>query len=327
MKIKDIANKIIPVFNSEKDELQQDIYIEQEEHHKDNEQQKESPKKEEVILEKLVRIYNNCDKINDTTLVDKIERLEIEEKTEKINESIKCIIAKKIAVDCMKYGGPKLPTMMRIMPATEMLEINLPFLAEEEYHKVKKTYEKSGKKYYEYDDEQQKLVKQKILENIAKEVVKNFEEIGDISIPSIEALKSLNDEEIHIFVNAIKHLGHKRGIGKEEVEIVKKQLKGTTVGEWKNLKRMLEKMKSKDREIAIKKIMSVLNENRNKTEHEKALEREIDKIGEYIRKIPIEEKRIDTAKSIIEVLEHQNKIYNKDKEKTSARKTDSNEER
>lgn len=183
---------------------------------------------------------------------------------------------------------------------------------------------KNGKEYYKYGEEQKKMVKQKVLENIAKEVAKNYEEIGDISIPQIESLKNLNEEEIRIFINTIRHPGHEIEIGKEDIEILKKQLKGNTVGEWKNLKRMLDKMKIKDREIAIKKIMKVLSDNRNKTEKEKALDLEIDKIADCIRKIPDDEKREKTTKAIIEVLEQQNKLNNKDKEQEliTVRKTE-----
>lgn len=271
----------------------------------EEEQIKKEKAKENKILSSLEEIYEMCDSINDANLVDKIETLGINTRTEKINEILRNIIAKKVAIDCMKFGGPKLPTMMRIMPAVEMLEVDLPDLAEKEYYKEKTVYDKEGKEYYIYGIEQKKMVKQKILENIAKDVAKNFEEIGDISIPQIESLKNLTEEEMNVFVNTIKHPGRITEIGKEEIEMVEKQLKGGTGGEWKNIKRMLERMRVKDRERVVKEFMQILNDNKNKTEKEKKLDEEIAQIGDCIKKIPDDDRRTNAVKAILDVLEQQ----------------------
>lgn len=266
------------------------------------EQMKREQDKENRALSKLDELYNNCESINDTILVDDISKLNIERKTEKINEKIKQIVSKKVAIDCMNFGGPKLPTLMKIMPATEMLEEDLPSLVETEYQKAKAGYEEEEKEYYRYDDERKKMVKGKILENIAKEVASNFEEIGDISIPQIDALKNLNEEEIRTFVNAVKKPGHQIEIGKEDVKMVERQLRGGSIGELENLQKMLGKMKSNDRERAVSGFIQQLKVNKTKEQQE--LDIAISDIGSKIRRLPME-KQLDAAKAISDILDQQ----------------------
>mgnify|MGYP004506782989 CR=1 FL=1 len=257
--------------------------------------------KEKNIISKLENLYNRCSNINDAILVDEISKLNIEKKTEKINEKIKQIISKKVAIDCMDFGGPKLPTLMKIIPATEMLEIDLPNLVEKEYQKAKVKYDEDEKKYYKYDGETKKMVKGKILENIAKEVASNFEEIGDISIPQIEALKNLNEDEIKIFVNAVKKPGHQIKLGEDDVKMVERQLRGGSIGELENLQNMLGKMKSNDRERAVSGFIQQLKVENNSRE-QKELDIAILDIGYKIRRLP-EDKQLDAARAISDILD------------------------
>lgn len=266
------------------------------------EQIKREQDKEKNIISKLDEFYDKCEGINDAILVGDISKLNIERKTEKISERLKQIVAKKVAIDCMKFGGPKLPTLMKIMPATEMLEEDLPALVETEYQKAKAEYEEDEKEYYRYNAERKKMVKGKILENIAKEVASNFEEIGDISIPQIDALKNLNEEEIRIFVNAVKKPGRQIEIGEDDIKMVEKQLRGDSIGELENLQRMLGKMKSNDREKAVSGFIQQLKVNKTKEQQE--LDLAISDIGTKIRRLPME-KQLDAAKTISDILDKQ----------------------
>ena len=146
------------------------------------------------------------------------------------------------------------------------------------------------------------MVKGKILENIAKEVASNFEEIGDISIPQIDALKNLNEEEIRIFVNAVKKPGHQIEIGEDDIKMVEKQLRGDSIGELENLQRMLGKMKSNDREKAVSGFIQQLKVNKPKEQQE--LDLAISDIGTKIRRLPME-KQLDAAKTISDILDQQ----------------------
>ena len=263
---------------------------------------------EQKILSELTKIYNNCDEINDNELATMIEKLEIGTRTEKIEEKLEHIIAKRVALDCMKYGGPKIPTMIRIMPATDMLEANLPFLTEKEYQKIKSDYDEQGKEYHIYGTKEKKLVKEKLLENIAKKVAENFDEIGDISVPQIEQLQKLNEEELNLFTNTVKNYCSSEKLDKNDIDRIKRQLRGDTVDEWDNLKRMLEKMKPKDREIAVRNFLQMLKSNEDKTPKQKEFDKTMADICECIKKIP-SKKRLNTAKAILKVLEeHQEKV-------------------
>ena len=78
----------------------------------------------------------------------------------------------------------------------------------------------------------------------------------------------------------------KSKIAKDDVEMIRKQLKGDTVGEWKKLKRILERMKPNDREKAVNKFLQLLKINKSKTEEQKELDYIIDDIEIGIRKLP-----------------------------------------
>ena len=154
-----------------------------------------------------------------------------------------------------------------------------------------------------------------LLENIARKVAENFEEIGDISVPQIEQLRNLNEEELDDFINTVKNFCHKEMMSEDDVERMKRQLNGDTVEEWENLKRMLEKMKPKDREIAVRDFMKLLKAKEKKTEAQKKLDETIADIDTNIKKLP-NEKRLSTAKMILSVLKEQQqaiKIWQKHK--------------
>ena len=292
--------------NSNDEDIQKEQQAELEKRLKDDERKKDLAKEKEV-LDQLTEIYKKCEEINDNELVDKVN--EIEKRTEKIDEKLKHIIAKRIAVLCMEVGSGKLPTLMQIMPATDMLEANLPVLVEKEYQKLTIDYDEQGKEYRPYGKEQKEELKKKLLENIARKVAENFEEIGDISVPQIEPLRELKEEEINVFINAVKIYCHKEKIGENDIDRIKRQLKGDEVEEWENLKRILEKMKPKDREIAVRDFMKLLKAKEKKTEAQKELDEVIADIYIHIKKLP-NDKRLSTAKMILNVLEEQQQAIN-----------------
>ena len=270
----------------------------------EEEQRKQLLEKENQILSKLTEIYDTCDEINDNKLATMIRDLKIETRTEKIDEKLEHIIAKRVALDCMIFGGPKIRKMAEIMPVVDMLEANLPLLVEKEYKEIKVEYDEQGKKYHPYGEEQKDEVKKLLLENIAKKVAENFNEIGDISVPQIEQLRNLNKEETNIFVKSVQTYCKNGELGEGDIERIQRQLNGDTVEEWENLKRILEKMKNQDREEAVRKFLQELKGNENKTQKQKELDKVIADIGIYIKKMP-NEKQLSTAKTIVNALEQQ----------------------
>lgn len=268
------------------------------------EQRQATLAKEKELLSNLTKIYNTCEEISDNELVEEIDDLEITTRTEKIDNLLEHIIAKKMALDCMQFGGPKIPTMMRIMPAVDMLEANLPLLIEEEYQKIKVEYDEQGKEYHEYDKREKQMVKIKLLENIAKKVARDFKELGNINVPQIDQLRNLSEVESNIFITTIRTSCHEEQLNEDDVEMIQRQLNGTAIDEWKNLNRILKKMKPKDREIAIRDFMKLLKFNETKTHSQKELDESIANIGIEIKKLPTD-KQLSTAKTILSTLKQQ----------------------
>lgn len=267
------------------------------------EQQEELEKKQEQkTLQQLQKIYDTCEKMNDNQLVQEIRKVKIDTKTNKIEEAIKHIIAKKTALDCMRFGGPKIPTMAQVISPVEMLEMNFPFLVEKEYKSIKKAYDEQGKEYHEYGVAEKRMVKKKILENIAKTVAKNFEEIGDISVPQSEQMGSLNKEEIEIFTDAVKKFCKREQLSDIEIERIHRQIKGDTSNELEDVIRMLEKMKPIERERYVSMFKKQMTENDEKTMQEKELDAAIYALQQQIKKLPNED-GIQTATMITNMLQ------------------------
>lgn len=197
----------------------------------DEEIQKEQEEKLKKVLEKqniskLNSIYDNCEDVNDIQLVKFIDELAIDNKTDKINDLIISIIAKRTALDCMLFGGPKLPTLMKIIPAIDLLEADLPLLSEIEYQKLKEEYDGKNKKYRILGEQEKQVIKTKLIENIAKKVAKDFKEIGDINIPQTEQLKDLSEDESQIFISTVINSCYKEHINEEDMVKLQQQLSG-----------------------------------------------------------------------------------------------------
>lgn len=245
---------------------------------------------ERKTITELNKLYNSCENINDSVLVEQLADLNLENASPQINEHLKHIIAKKIALNYMQFGGPKLPTMMRIMPAVDMLEQNLPGLIETEYQKAKTDYDEKGKQYHTYGKQEKQMVKQKILENIAKKVAQDFKEIGDINVPQIEQLRNLSPEELKVFIHTVQTFCSDEQLTEYDIDSIQKQLKGETTEELQDLNRMLEKMKSKDRETVIRDFINSLKARENKTPIQKEIDTARSEADKLLSKLPDKEK-------------------------------------
>lgn len=287
----------------------------------EEEQKEKQLAQEKETISYLKNIYNDCDKIEDNKLIDMIRGLKIETRTEKIDEKLQHIIAKRAAILFMRFGSAKLPTWMAIMPATDMLEANLPDLIEKEYQKVKIDYDENEDEYRTYGKKQKKEVKKMLLENIARKVAENFEEIGDISVPQIDQLRNLDEEELNDFINTVKNFCHTEQIGEDDIDRIQRQLNGDTIEDWENLNRILEKMKPKDREIAVRDFLKLLKSNEKKTQTQKQLDEVIEDIEINIKKLP-SDKRLSTAKAILGVLEEKQEAINMWKKHKNAETTE-----
>lgn len=254
------------------------------------EQQRELDKrKEQETLEQLQNIYDSCEDMNDIQLVRKISQIKISERTGKIEEKIRHIVAKRTALDYMQFGGPKIPTMAQIISPAEMLEIDFPFLVEKESQTIKNESDIDETKYHAYGAKEKWIVKMKILDNIAKNIARNFEEFGDINVPQLEQMKNLSDEELEIFVDQIKSSCKEEKLSDTEIERIKRQVRGEKSVELEDIVRIFQKMKPSDRERYLEMVKEDMQKKEEKTNQEEELEESVYTLQKQIGKLPKEE--------------------------------------
>lgn len=267
---------------------------------------------ENQIVKHLSQIYETCDNIEDPELVQQIQSLYIDRNilTDKIKNKVLDILAKRTAIDCMKYGGPKIPTLAFALSPNddltlEMFEANLPILTQKEYKKLKVAYDEQDKHYHEYGESEKKLVQEKLLEGIAKKSAKTFDEIGDFNIPTSKQFLTLSDEDLQHFANTVK-IYSKSGLDDIDESRLVRQLNGENTAELQELNKMIEKMNPRDKDIAIQNIFNLLkaNSKENKSSTQKAIDESIEDITSKIRRLP-QEKQLITAKAINTVLDQQ----------------------
>ena len=212
--------------------------------------------REQQILSKLSEIHKKCDSIEDPKLVEFIEKLDIKDYTTDINKKLMAIISKRTALDCMKFGGPRLPTLTRILPAEDMFEADLPFLAFSDYKALKVKFDDDDKKYTEFTDSTKKLIRAKILEEIAKKTAETYDSTGNFFLPQTEKFKKLSNDDIHLFEKTVKT--YSKDFDKSAGRRLRRQLSGEAATELHDLNRMLEKMNPAARDLALQKIVALL---------------------------------------------------------------------
>ena len=176
------------------------------------------------LLDKLTQVYENCDNIEDPLLVNLIEKLNIKDYTPEITKKLMSIISKRTAIDCMKFGDPRLPTLARILSPEEMFEADLPLAAFSKYKALKSEFDEDNIKYTEFTDLTKTLIRKKILEEIAKKTAETFDSSGTLIFPQTEKFKNLTDEDITLFVQTVKT--YSKDFDKDTSILLTKQLKG-----------------------------------------------------------------------------------------------------
>ena len=292
----DVAQKIVEQIPDEDIQKEQQAKIEKEL----EEQRKQTIlKKKNEILNKLSEIYNKCDEIEAPKLVDQINALNIEDRTQEIEKKILDVVAKRVALDCMKYGDPRLKTLTKIIPATEMFEADLPFLAQKEYKTIKSDYDEQGKEYIEYGPKTKELVKKLLIDIIAQKSAETYDEIGDFNIPQTERFQNLSNDDVQSFVDTVQTYSEE--IDKVDSDRLESQLKGESVTGVQDINLMLEKMKPRDKEIAIQNIVELL---RNSNKQENKIDKGIEEIKSKIKSLPTSVQP-NTVQIILNVLDEQ----------------------
>lgn len=284
----DTAEKIVNEIDDEEIQKEQQAII--------------AAEREHQILSKLSKIYTKCDDIEAPELVELIEKLDIKDYTTDINKKLMAIISKRTALDCMKFGSPRLPTLTRIVSAEDMFEADLPFLAFSDYKSLKVKFDDDDKKYIEFTETTKKLIRERILEEIAKKTAETYDSTGNFFLPQTEGFKKLSTEDIATFERTVKT--YSKDFDKAAGRRLKRQLNGEAATELHDLNRMLEKMKPAKRDLALQKIVTLLQNDflDSKTSQPKdELSDILNEIELAIRKMP-QKSQLTAAQTILETL-------------------------
>lgn len=188
--------------------------------------------KQKQVEEELKQIYENCSDTNESELVHKLEMTKIVQKNSSIRKLEQAIIAKKMAINYKRFGGTKISTLARYLSEEEMIEINFPEMVYEEYKKISEKYEKN-----KVDKSNLKV---QILEEIAKKVANNYQEIGDFVIPQSRNMTQLTKKEEDKFIKAIETYVRKKLRG-TDITSIRDQIRGRDAN--MQLKQYIEKMR------------------------------------------------------------------------------------
>ena len=188
--------------------------------------------KQKQVEEELKQIYENCSDTNESELVHKLEMTKIVQKNSSIRKLEQAIIAKKMAINYKRFGGTKISTLARYLSEEEMIEINFPEMVYEEYKKISEKDEKN-----KVDKSNLKV---QILEEIAKKVANNYQEIGDFVIPQSRNMTQLTKKEEDKFIKAIETYVRKKLRG-TDITSIRDQIRGRDAN--MQLKQYVEKMR------------------------------------------------------------------------------------
>ena len=291
-------------------------------------------KEADISLDTAEKIVNEIDneaiQKEDPKLVEFIEKLDIKDYTTDINKKLMAIISKRTALDCMKFGGPRLPTLTRILPAEDMFEADLPFLAFSDYKALKVKFDDDNKKYTEFTDSTKKLIRAKILEEIAKKTAETYDSTGNFFLPQTEKFKKLSNDDIHLFEKTVKT--YSKDFDKSAGRRLRRQLSGEAATELHDLNRMLEKMNPAARDLALQKIVALLQNDLLTNKSSKMndeLSNTLEEIELAIRKLPAKS-QLPAAQTILDTLNQRNEatlLLKNAKKSTAPSHQDDDEER
>lgn len=188
--------------------------------------------KQKQVEEELKQIYQNCEKTSELELVNKLETTRIVQKNPSIEKLEEMIIAKRMALNYKDFGGTKINTLSRYLPINKMIEVNIPEMVYNEYEKIKDEDEKN-----KVDKSNLKI---QILQEIAKRVANNYQEVGEFVIPQSKNMTQLTRKEEENFIKTIQTYLRKRLKG-TELTSIRDQIRGRDTN--MQLKQYIEKMK------------------------------------------------------------------------------------
>lgn len=288
--------------------------IKKEKEEKEKKRKEEKERKEKELKKELKKKYTTCDKVQIINLIAELEIVKEKSKSTEVNNMIKQILARRSASECSEVGNTRISEMTRIISAEEMLGGDFLQLVKGEFEEIKRRESDNKEKKYKYKDIE-KYLKQQILSEIAKKVVQTYKKVGIIDIPQSENMKKLTEEEEDFFIKQIQIYGEEI----EDIEKLKKQIKGEVRDYREDLKEMIEKIPEDEIETYTNIIQILMKRKQKKLKLN--LEEQIGEIREELQGLN-EEDAIEILEEItIEIQEKKNekeKIKQITEEKTQS---------
>ena len=289
---------------------------------------------EKRIVDTLSNFYAHCENMEDNYLVPKVQQLGItpETLTPTIKAKLLALIAKRTALDCMKYGGPKISTLSKIMSLNDdllddMFAENLPQLAKDEYEILKTDFDKQEKAYHKYDKHQERFIQEQLLSYIAKRSAHTFDQVGDFSLPRSKRFSNLSEEDREFFIDRVNDF-LPGSLDETSKDILIKQLNGENL-KFQTINSKLGKMDGKTKSIAIQKMADVIDStlDSSKSPVEAKIDEDLSYITSTIKQLPISQQLVVT-KAIRNALTNQKFLNSKLKNDDSIHSvpTDSDEQ-
>lgn len=195
---------------------------------------------EQNNIQKLKDMYVHCKGIDDKSIFDELRKIRQENRNQKIKDMIIRVLAREAAIECKQVGIARLYEMYRIITPEEMLESGFPDLVEEEYEEIKdiNAYKILGKE--EHKLEKNTLLKS-ILEEVAKNVAKTYNDVGIIDIPQSETMKNITQDEEDEFIKQIQK-NEEEEMEEGDIDKIKSQIRGVVDYEFRDLEEIMKKV-------------------------------------------------------------------------------------
>lgn len=177
------------------------------------------------VKNELKILYKNCYSKKDSEVVERMQEIEnlLNEKDidKEIKDIVHTVIARKMAENYYSdlSKGTNIYTLSKIIPAEEMIEIDIASIVEKEYRKIEKEKETKKGRF------NKKEFKEQILEELGKQIGIKYGETGIFIVPQSENIKKIDEEEKTKFIKAIQIYSRKQ-LSKAEIIDINEQIRG-----------------------------------------------------------------------------------------------------
>lgn len=193
----------------------------------------------EAFKKQLRKTYINCDDKNTVTLASEFKRIRDENDSEELEKMMMQIFSRKAAIEIKHVGSAKIPTIVSVIPPEDLLQHNFSKLVEGEFESIKDKGKYPGEKEYS-----ENILQEQILKEIAKNVAKNYEELGIIDIPQSEAMSQITNAQEIFFIDQLETYGCEI----EDKEKVKRRIRGIKEYNENDLITMFRRMNEDEKE-------------------------------------------------------------------------------